>query len=120
MARAAALGAVVQNETRGVTLARQARWATNPLTHFFGLMGRAALPEGEALIFPGVQGIHTHFMRFAIDAVFYDRAQVVVHTVHALRPWRFSAYRRDAAGVIELPAGTLAATGTVQGDQLRF
>jgi hypothetical protein len=45
---------------------------------------------------------------------------VVVATKRALRPWRFSPYYRQAAGVIELPAGTLAATQTAAGDRLRL
>ena len=55
-----------------------------------GLMGRAHLPEGGALIFPGEKAVHTHFMRFPIDVVFYDRDMVVVDVIDSLRPWRFS------------------------------
>jgi len=85
-----------------------------------GLMGRKSLPSGNALVFPGEKGVHTHFMRFPIDVVFYDRDEVVVDVAHALRPWRFSAYRRKAAGVIELPPGTAQATGMAIGDRLRL
>ena len=83
-------------------------------------MGRKSLAPGTALVFPGEKGVHTHFMRFAIDVVFYDRAHVVVDVAHVLRPWRFSAYRRKASGVIELPAGTARATGTTAGDRLKL
>ena len=108
----------IRNETRGTTLAAQAREATNPWTRFWGLMGRASLPAGEALVFPGVKGVHTHFMRFPIDLVFYDARGVVLDVTPALRPWRFSSYRRKAAGVIELPAGAARATDTQIGDRL--
>ncbi|MBI3970786.1 MAG: DUF192 domain-containing protein [Chloroflexi bacterium] len=111
---------VIANTTRGAVLAHQARPADNPWTRFVGLMGQARLPEGGALVLTGTQGVHTHFMRFPIDLVFYDRDGVVVDVVHRLRPWRFSPYRRRAHGVIELPAGVAQATGTQPGDVLSF
>jgi uncharacterized protein len=109
---------VIRNLSRDTVLATTVRWATDPWTRFRGLMGRAQLPAGEALVFPGVKGVHTHFMRFPIDVVFYDPDGVVVDVAHALRPWRFSAYRSNAAGVIELAAGTARATNTQVGDRL--
>lgn len=81
-------------------------------------MGRPDLPGGQALVFPGARGIHTHFMRFAIHVVFYGPDGRVVAQAHAMAPWLFSNYHRTAAGVIELPSGTLRATGTEPGDQL--
>ena len=109
---------MISNVTRGTTLATDVRWATNPWTRFLGLMGRRELQGGTALLLPGVKGVHTYFMRFAIDVVFYDHDGVVVDVAEALRPWRFSAYRRKAAGVVELPAATVRETGTAVGDRL--
>jgi uncharacterized protein len=109
---------VIRNETRGTILARDVRRATNPWTRFLGLMGRKTLPPGEALLFPGEKGVHTHFMRFPIDVVFYDRDSTVIEIAHELRPWRFSAYKRKAAGLIELHAGTARASATQVGDRL--
>jgi uncharacterized membrane protein (UPF0127 family) len=81
-------------------------------------MGRRQLPAGQALIFPGVQSIHTHFMRFPIDVLFYSKDHVVVDVLHSLPPWKLSPHRWKARGVVELPAGTLAATCTQPGDRL--
>jgi uncharacterized membrane protein (UPF0127 family) len=81
-------------------------------------MGQADLEAGRGMVFPGTRGVHTHFMRFPIDVVFYDRAHVVVAVSRVLRPWRFSAYHFRSNGAIELPAGTAQATRTVPGDQL--
>lgn len=108
----------IKNLTRETVVAQDVRWATNPWTRFVGLMGRKAMGEGEALVFPGEKGVHTHFMRFPIDIVFYDRNWVVLRVLHSLRPWRFSPYVWGAAGVIELPAGSAAASGTATGDRL--
>lgn len=60
------------------------------------------------------------FMRFPIDAVWVDRSRRVVGTREGLRPWLLVAAVRGAAEVIELPAGTLARTGTQAGDELQY
>ena len=60
------------------------------------------------------------FMRFAIDAVFLDRAGRVVRVAEGLRPWTFAAAARGARDVVELPAGTAARTSTQAGDELVF
>ena len=59
-------------------------------------------------------------MRFAIDAVFVDRAGRVVRVAERLPPWRTAIVARGAAEVIELPAGTATATRTQAGDELVF
>lgn len=51
-----------------------------------GLIGREAAPPGGLLI-ERCNCIHTFFMRFAIDATFYDRRGNVVKTVRNIRPW---------------------------------
>jgi uncharacterized membrane protein (UPF0127 family) len=60
------------------------------------------------------------FMRIPIDAAFLDRDLKVVKAVHAIAPWRVTPLYRSARSVLELPAGTLAASGTQEGDQLSF
>ena len=40
----------IKNQTRGVMLAEKAEMADNIVSRFFGLMGRATLPEGEGLV----------------------------------------------------------------------
>src|SRR5256885_2021003 len=107
---------VITNVTRGTVLAESAETARNPWTRLVGLMGRAHLPTGSALIFPGEKGIHMFFMRFPIDAIFYGREMAVLVVLEDLRPWRMTRYYFRARGVIELPAGTARATGTQPGD----
>jgi uncharacterized membrane protein (UPF0127 family) len=59
-------------------------------------------------------------MRFAIDAVFVDRAGRVVRVAERLSPWRAVVVGRGAEEVIELPAGTASETRTQVGDELVF
>ena len=61
------------------------------------------------------RGVHTCGMRFAIDVLALDQAGMVIDLVSNLKPWRLRLPRRGTAGVLELPAGTLAASGTAVG-----
>ena len=60
------------------------------------------------------------FMRFAIDAVFLDRAGRVVRVAPRLRPWVPWIYGRGAVEVVELRTGAIAESGTQAGDDLVF
>ncbi|MCA1645506.1 MAG: DUF192 domain-containing protein [Chloroflexi bacterium] len=111
---------IVANAIRRTVLAARADTARGPWKQFKGLMGRADLLPGTGLVLPNTRGVHTHFMRFPIDVVFYDKNLVVLDVAHALRPWRLSAYHLRAKGVVELPAGTAAASATRRGDVLSF
>ena len=90
-----------------------------------GLMGRASLPEGDGLYLPDTS-IHMMFMRFPIDALFVGRlkadgSRAVVGMREHLPPWRGVVLpMRAAAGVIELPAGTLGRHGVRVGDAFVF
>jgi hypothetical protein len=121
---AATIAAV--NTTRGSVLAADVESADGLWAKFIGLMGRPSLPEGAALWLPDSNGIHMMFMRFPIDAVFVGRAdaaglRAVVATRERLPAWRgIVPLVRGAHGVLELPVGTIAATGTVVGDAVRL
>lgn len=111
----------ISNRTRGgVVLATRARSAATPWSRLVGLLGRACLRPGEALHLEPCTSVHTLFMRFTIDVLYLDRDRRVVKAVPALRPFRWSWGGRHAHSALELPAGTLAATGTAHGDTLVF
>jgi uncharacterized membrane protein (UPF0127 family) len=54
-----------------------------------GLIGVKSLPPGEGMLILRCNSIHTFFMSFPIDAVFFDRNDRVVKEVRNIRPWRF-------------------------------
>lgn len=111
---------IVRNATRGTTLATAVTEARSLIARGIGLLGREGLAPGEGLLIAPCQSIHSCFMRFRFDAVFFDRDRRVRHLIEAMPPWRFSRHVWRARGVIELPAGTVAATGTRRGDQLAW
>jgi uncharacterized membrane protein (UPF0127 family) len=108
----------VRNATRGTLLAERARRADNVWTRGVGLLGQRGLPAGEGLWIEPCQSIHSFFMRFRFDAAFLDREGRVVHLVHEMAPQRATRFVRLARAVLELPAGTLRASGTEIGDRL--
>ena len=110
----------IHNVTRDQTLATQAWEAVTRAQRRKGLLGRGSLDQGEALFIRPCVGIHSFFMRFVIDVAFVDREGVVLHLIRRMKPWRISRIVFGAAGVLELPAGVLEATGTQVGDRLRF
>jgi uncharacterized membrane protein (UPF0127 family) len=110
----------VVNQTRGSILADQAHRASGFFQRLVGLMGQPALQGGHGLHLLPCNGIHTFFMRAHIDAVFLDNGGVVKKGYRALPPWRLTAVYADVRSVLELPAGTLDATGTQVGDSLSF
>ena len=116
----------VRNLTRRTVLASAVEHADGLWGKFMGLMGRPSLPPGAALWLPDSNGIHMMFMRFPIDVLFVGRpepdgARVVLSAHERLPTWRgLVPFVRGARGVLELPAGTIAATGTTVGDRLRI
>jgi uncharacterized protein len=109
----------VLNLTRDTILATRLEAARSSATRRKGLLGRDGLSSGEGLWIVPCESVHTFFMRFAIDLVYLNRQQQVRKVRSAVGPWRMSACW-SAHSVLELPAGTIAATRTERGDCLEF
>ena len=102
----------------GRVLAERLRVPRTFVGRGLGLMFRRELPAGEGLWIRPCNGIHMFFMRFAIDAVFVDRALRVVRVRAGLRPWRVVPLVFRAHSVLELPAGTVAGLDLQRGEPL--
>ena len=115
-----------RNLSRETILAERLEDGGSFWAKFMGLMGRPPLPVGEGLWLPGENGIHMLFMRFPIDVVFVtppvdgpSGSRRVLSIRRALRPWRGVVWRVGGAkGVLELPVGTIEASGTAVGDEI--
>jgi uncharacterized membrane protein (UPF0127 family) len=108
------------NQTRDQLLADRGEVARSFWARGRGLMWRAALPPGFALVIYPESSIHTFFMRVPIDVLFVGRDHKVVAMRVAMPPGRPFAGVAPWRGryVIEMPAGVIAATDTQVGDQL--
>jgi uncharacterized protein len=113
-----------RNLDRETVLAGRLQSAGSLWAKFMGLMGRPSLAAGDGLWLPASNGIHMMFMRFPIDAVFVSKPGTdgarTVRSVHRnLRPWTgLVPLIRGADGVLELPVGTIDASGTAVGDRV--
>lgn len=109
-----------RNVTRGTVVASELSVAKGPLGRVLGLLGRPPLRAGQGLWLAPCRQVHSCGMRYPLDVAFVDHNGRVVRVMADFRPWHFSPWVREAAGVIELPAGALAASGTRAGDTLVF
>lgn len=104
------------NETKAVTLAKNALLADTPLSRIRGLLGRRSLAEDSGLIIRPCKSIHTFFMQFPIDALFVSRNNKIVKIISRMAPFRVSAVCWKADFVVELPAGRAKETSSQPGD----
>lgn len=108
---------VIRNTRNGRVIAHDLITAFDSSSRRVGLLRHASFPQGAAMLIAPSNAVHTFFMRFPIDIAFISREGRVMKACHAVRPWRIAAAVR-AYGVVELPAGTLAACDTATGDVL--
>ncbi|HUU02792.1 MAG TPA: DUF192 domain-containing protein [Myxococcota bacterium] len=108
----------IKNQTKDKLLADKAGKARSTGDRMKGLLGRDGLEEGEGLYITPCTSIHSFFMRFVFDAIFVDKNGIVLHLIPRMKKWRMSKWVPRAAGVIELPAGTIEASGTQKGDRV--
>lgn len=111
---------MVHNLDTDQPLVRSGRVARTPWQRLVGLLGSPPLVPGEGLWLVPCNSIHMMFMAFAVDAVFLDARQQVVHQIEGLRPWRISPIVWHSCSVIELPLGTIAHSGTRVGHRLQM
>lgn len=108
-------GMTLINSTRASVLGDQIDLANSFVSRRTGLLNRKKLQHGDGLLLTGAFSIHTFGMNFPIDAVFIDQTGKVVGLSPDLQIGRM-ARNANAASVLELPAGTITATGTELGD----
>ncbi len=110
----------VINTTRVKVVGSTVFFAATWWGRFRGWLGQPEPQDGQGLLLVPCQGIHMIGMTYPIDVAFLDKQGVVVATYASLAPWQRTRLHRTAYQALELPAGTLARTGTVVGDQLTW
>jgi uncharacterized membrane protein (UPF0127 family) len=110
----------VTNTDRGVLVGDKIGLANRWWTRFRGLLGRSALAAGEGLLLVPCRGGHTFGKRRSLVLAFRDTEGIVTALYHRNEPGARTPIHREAWGVLELPAGVLAETGTAIGDRLEW
>ena len=105
--------------TRDVVLADAAEVADTSAKRRTGLLKHTHLAPGDGLWIIPCESVHSFFMKITIDVIYLDRKHRVKKIRPEMVPWRVSACL-TAHSVLELPAGTIARTGTQAGDQLEI
>jgi uncharacterized protein len=109
-----------ENPARGSVLGTRIGLADRWWYRLRGLIGRSALESGEGLILRPCRAVHMAWMSFPLDVAFLDKRGGVVASYHALAPGDRTRWHSGAVDALELPAGTLTATGTVEGDTIVY
>lgn len=109
-----------RNADRGTLLGASVGVADRWWHRLRGLSGRMGLEPGEGLLLDPCRAVHMFGMRFPIDVAFLARDGLVVAVYPSLAPGARTQYHRAARSALELPAGTLAATGTIPGDRIHW
>jgi uncharacterized membrane protein (UPF0127 family) len=110
----------VENVTRGAALGDRVGLADRWWLRLRGLLGRPEPGPGEGLLLTPCNSVHMHGMRYALDVAVLSPDGVVVATYAGLPPGGRTRWHRGARHTLELPVGTLAATGTGVGDRLAW
>ena len=109
----------VENRTRAVSLGEAIDVADTSSKRRTGLLKHAGLAKGQGIWIVPCEAVHTFGMKFSIDVLFLSKKRKVLKIRHCMDRRRMAICLR-AHSVLELPAGTLAATGTEPGDELDF
>jgi uncharacterized membrane protein (UPF0127 family) len=111
------------NKTRDRELCPRCELANNIWTRVRGLMWRDSLGADEGLLIVPCPSIHMFNVKFAIDAIFLTKENIVTDIVENIGPGK-TYFAKDNAGkpysTLELAAGTVAQTGTQIGDLIEF
>jgi tetratricopeptide (TPR) repeat protein/uncharacterized membrane protein (UPF0127 family) len=110
---------IVRNQTSGEVLGDQVTRALSSAERRQGLLKHTTLNPGQGLWIDPCEGVHSFFMKFAIDVIYLDKSKKVTKIRAAMKPWRLSL-SLFSRSVLELPAGTAQRTRTQAGDQLSF
>jgi uncharacterized membrane protein (UPF0127 family) len=104
------------NLTRGRVLGTRIAVADRWWLRLRGLLGRPPLGAGGGVLLTPCRAVHTFGMSYPVDLAFVGRHGAIVAVYHRLTPGHASRWHKAAVCALELPAGTLAVTGTREGD----
>jgi len=110
----------VRNRERDADLGDQIAVADRWWPQLRGLLGRPEPQPGEGLLIVDSQAIHMYGMKYPIDVAMLDRERRVIAVYPRIAPGKRSRMHWKAKYALELPQGTLTATGTEVGDLLEW
>lgn len=73
-------------------------------SRFKGLMLKKSIKDEEGIFFEKVNRIHTCFMRFTIDVIYFDENYKVLY-IEEVKPWKIGSKVKNARHLLELNRG---------------
>lgn len=110
----------ITNRTRRTLLGSQVRMADSWLGRLRGFLGRREPRQGEGILLLPCNAIHTFGMAFDLDVLFLDGEGKVLELRRSIPPWRITGRVPGGRYVLEVPTGTIDASGTQVGDELTW
>jgi uncharacterized membrane protein (UPF0127 family) len=110
----------ITNRTRRTLLGSRVKMADSWLGRLRGFLGRPEPQRGEGILLLPCNGIHTMGMTFNLDVLFLDGEGKVLDLRRSIPPWRITPRVRGGRYVLEVPVGTIDASGTEIGDELTW
>jgi uncharacterized protein len=108
----------VFNQTRESFLSLNVTLTDTHVGRLKGLVGRLRLRGDEGIWIVPSQGVHTVGVLFAVDLIYLDRDNRVIHLEESFGRFRIGPVRTAGASVLELPPRTIYSSQTHVGDQL--
>lgn len=108
------------DQTEGIVIGEDIRWARSIFTRLKGLMFRKSLGPQEGILMYPCNSIHTFFMNFVIDVLFLDGQMKVIKQIENLEAGKVISPVPKARYVLELPGGKLRRFGNLAGHILRI
>ena len=110
----------ILNKTTNQVISDNAKTADTFISRLVGLLNRASLNPGEALLITHCHSIHMFFMRFPIDVIFINDENNVVGLIKGIKPFQMSPFFLKASCAIETPIGVIDQSKTAIGHWLKL
>lgn len=107
---------ILKNSSKGTVLSSDLKLVTTFLDKLFGLILKK---NPRSLLFHTRFGIHTFFLKSAIDVIVMNDHNIV-KKVKTVTPNKIFLYNPFLEIVIEVPKGTILRSRTALGDKLIF
>jgi hypothetical protein len=108
----------IVNRTRDSVMGARVGLADSYWDRVRGFLRKPEPDHGEGLLLSPCRAVHAFGMKYPLDVVFLDRHGRVVALYAPLKPRRLTAWHPRAKYALELPQGTIAASGTQAGDHV--
>ncbi len=104
----------------GGSLVGSVEWTESFPERCRGLLGKAGLGPGSGMVIAPCSSVHTWFMRFTLDLLFFSGDFRVVKRVLNVKPWRIVSGGMTAWGVLEVESRWFPWDRVKLGDRLVF